>query len=60
VIYRRVLAAKQVTADLYLAVPDFAYEELFRKQIIAAAVQEIRLKLIVVNIEREEITTWLD
>jgi hypothetical protein len=57
-VYRGLLNERQVEADLYLAVPTFAYESVF-KRMGMAAVRENRVKMIVIDLDREVITQWL-
>jgi len=45
---------------LYLAIPIQVYQRLFVKQVVNAIIHESRLKLIVVDLEREEVIQWLE
>lgn len=58
--YRSMIAARGLNMPLYLSVPVGAYERLFTKQIVQTVMQESRFKLLIVDIEREEIIRWLD
>jgi hypothetical protein len=58
-VYRSLLKQKNIQADLYLAVPITAYESVF-KRMGRAAVSENRIKMIVVDLEGEVITQWLE
>jgi hypothetical protein len=44
---------------LYLAVPLTAYGRLFSKQVVQATIQEISIRLIVVDIDREDVIQWI-
>ena len=60
IIYRTALHERTMDFPLYLAIPTSVYERLFKTKIVTASAREIQMKLIVVDIDREEIVTWLD
>lgn len=58
-LYRSVLQLKAPHLPLYLAVPSMVFERLFRKIVVQNLVSASQIKLIVVDIEREEIVQWI-
>jgi hypothetical protein len=58
--YSNALQLKGVTSLLYLAIPTLAYDRLFSKTLVLDTVREVRIKLIIVDVEHEEIVEWLD
>lgn len=58
VMYRDFLELNQLDYDLYLAVSDIGYRDLFSQQAARVIVQRHEVKLLVVNIEQEEIVQW--
>jgi len=58
--YRNALRIEGITAPLYLAIPTLAYDRLFSKKLVLDTVREVRIKLIVVDVKREEVIEWLD
>lgn len=59
IIYRSLLRQKAITAPLYLAIPTHAYQGIFQ-QLAMPIVDEIRIKMMVVDIDREVIERWLE
>ncbi len=59
-IYRNVLKLKQNPARLYLSIPLTVYNRLFALNAIALTIQEGQIRLLVVDIDREEIVQWKD
>ncbi|MEO8609925.1 MAG: element excision factor XisH family protein [Chloroflexota bacterium] len=59
-IYRTIMEMKAVPAKIYMAIPVFVYNRLFQRQVVAKTIQETKIRLIVVDIDREEIVQWLD
>src|SRR5262245_27567850 len=55
VIYRNILRERQIDLPLYLANPVHVHERLFKKKVVALSRSEIQMKLIVIDIDREEI-----
>ncbi|MCA0456765.1 MAG: XisH protein [Chloroflexi bacterium] len=58
-LYRSILQLKAPHLPLYLAVPNLVYERLFRKAIVQNMITGNGIKLIVIDIEREEIVQWI-
>jgi XisH protein len=56
--YRTVLKRKDPARTLYLAVPAEAYEVFFQLEFTQAVIEDYQLKLIIYNIETEEIVQW--
>jgi XisH protein len=59
VMYRDFLELNQLDYDLYLAVSDISYHDLFRQQAAQVIVQRHQVKLLVVNVEQEEVVQWI-
>ncbi|MBI5671078.1 MAG: XisH protein [Chloroflexi bacterium] len=60
VIYRNILKATNKPGTPYLAIPLEAYNRLFRKMVVSATINELQIKLILVDVEREETVRWID
>lgn len=58
-VYRSLLKTRGLPHDLYLAVPTFAYYGVIQ-QIAKIVITESKIKMIVIDIEREEVELWLD
>ncbi len=58
-LYLDILELSKLEYELYLAISQFVYEEFFLRKGTHTIAQRHRLKLIVVDIEQEEITAWL-
>ncbi len=59
VMYRDFIELKKLDYDLYLAVSEIGYNDLFSQQAAQVIVQRHQVKLLVVNIEQEEIVQWV-
>lgn len=59
-IYRSVLKLKPISAKLYLAIPDIVYYRLFTTPVVSLTITEAQIKILIVDIDREEIVQWLD
>jgi len=57
--YREVLRKKQRPLPLYLALPDSAYERLISDLNIKALLKDASVKMVIVNLEQEEIVEWI-
>jgi hypothetical protein len=60
--YNLYLGLLEVTAPdrkLYLAVSDHIYSRYFRQKAIQLIVERYQLALLVVNLEKEEVVTWI-
>ncbi len=60
VLYRLYLTQVFPEATLYLAIPETIYRSFFLKSAIQFATQELAIKLIVFNVEQEEIVQWIN
>ncbi len=59
IVYRNALVNNNITTEVYLALPTVAYETFFQKQLIQSVVNDIRLQLIVIDLEKEEVVEWI-
>jgi hypothetical protein len=59
-VYRTMIELKGVQAKIYVAIPSFIYDRLFRRQVVAETIRIANIKLIVVDIDREENIQWID
>ncbi len=59
VLYQMYLEEVEPKRELYLAVSNFTYQELFERKGIQLAVRKGRLKLIIVHLKHEEIMSWI-
>jgi hypothetical protein len=57
--YRTALRAEEPSRNLYLAVPLVTYNDFFNLPFIQTVVNENKLKLIIYNVETEEIEQWI-
>lgn len=60
ILYRNLIAATERNYQLYLAIKDSIFENFFQRKSIKLIVQLNQLRLIVVDMEREEIIQWID
>ncbi len=60
VLYDMYIEEVEPNRDLYLAVSNFAYQEIFSRKGVQFAVKKGRLKIIVVNLSAEEVETWIN
>ncbi len=60
VVYRALLEETENAPTLYLAVPMVAYAGILSEQVGQIVRKRVHIKMIVVDIEREEIVQWLD
>ena len=57
-LYRRFLAKQDPERTLYLAVPQHAFEDIFRRQVGREAVEEFHLLVIVYSLSENEPLLW--
>jgi hypothetical protein len=57
-IYRSALRVRDGTETLYLAVPTHAHIELFQRRVVRDTIREAGIRLLVVDLDREEIVQW--
>lgn len=58
--YRIALQEKEPDRQLYLAITEDIFDELFQRPFVQTVIQTLGLKLIVVNISQTEITQWIN
>lgn len=58
-IYRAALRKGQSTPPLYLALPDTAYNRLMKDSAFRNALERAAIKMLIVDIETEEIVEWI-
>jgi hypothetical protein len=58
--YRSGIRLKQIDYPVYLAVPSHIYATFFQRAVIQNIIHESGIKILVVNLEKEEIMQWLD
>ena len=56
--YRNALDLNNIHSSLYLAVPLVIYSTFFQKPLVQAVIRDTQIKLIVADLEKEEIVTW--
>ncbi len=59
-VYRSILRIRKLEASLYLAVPANAYKRLFTTDVVSHIARESQMKLIIVDLEREEVIEWVN
>jgi hypothetical protein len=59
VLYRLLLDRVDPGRDLYLAIPEATYNDIFVEAIGKLAIEEIPLKIAVINLEAQEIVQWI-
>lgn len=57
--YRQALAITQQDVPIYLATPLTAYQTLFQRRLMQAVIAEVKIKLVVVDLEIEEVALWI-
>jgi hypothetical protein len=58
-IYLTLLEVTEPERQLYLAISDKVFDEFFALEAIQVIVSRLRLRLIIVNLETEEIVRWI-
>ncbi|BAY41414.1 fdxN element excision controlling factor protein (plasmid) [Nostoc sp. NIES-2111] len=58
--YRTALRVEEPSRNLYLAVPLVTYNDFFNLPFIQTVVDENKLKIIIYNVETEEIAQWIN
>lgn len=59
VLYRLLLQKVDPGRDVYLAISETLYENFFQEPIGELVINELPLKMIIVNLQRAEITKWI-
>jgi hypothetical protein len=58
-IYREGLILNKITAPIYLVIPHDVFEQFFKKPIIQAVIGSVAVKLILIDLEQEEVIRWV-
>jgi hypothetical protein len=58
-LYRQALLLKNIDTPIFLAIPEHAFEQLLRRQTIMSVMNETQVKLVVVNLDTEEVVSWI-
>lgn len=58
-VYRKILRTRTSEVPIYLALPNTAYHTISQMRVILDVIHEIDMKLLVVNLDTEEIETWI-
>jgi hypothetical protein len=59
IFYRMALRLKKLDFTIYIALPDDVYRELIANKVIASVFEEMGMKLVVINLKREEVVEWI-
>jgi XisH protein len=59
-IYQHAVSAEGILGDVFLAIPTTAYVRIFSESLLQGIIKQVRMKLIVVDLEREEVNQWID
>ncbi len=57
--YLSALEAVQTALPLYLAIPSHAYERIMARQALRVTLERDTIRLLIVDIDREEIVAWI-
>jgi hypothetical protein len=60
ILYRNLIALTEPEYQLYLAIKESIYKNFFTRKSISTVVEQNKLLLIVVDIEKEEIIRWIN
>ena len=58
IVYRRALLINEMLTPVYLSVPETIFSSTFHSPLIDAVLNDIQIKLIVVDLEKEEVVLW--
>lgn len=58
-LYRQALIQKNIDITLFLAIPTHAYTKLSNRPIMANVINEIHVKIVVVDLDDEEVVLWI-
>lgn len=59
IMYRKALELKQFQTPLYLVVPLRVFQTFFKRQTVKQVIEEIKVNIIVVDIDQEVIVEWI-
>lgn len=57
--YRNALQVNGIISPVYLSVPKAVYQSFFQIPLIEAVVQDTQIKLVVIDLEKEEVIQWI-
>jgi hypothetical protein len=57
--YRAALNIKGINEPVYLSIPADVYESLFQRLSVQMVVNDAKINLVIIDLQREEITKWL-
>jgi hypothetical protein len=57
--YRAAVAANESNTPVYLAVPDIAYFRLVKDNAVKIAIEQVSMKMVVIDIVKEEVVRWV-
>lgn len=58
-VYRNALRLAGINVNLYLSVPSHIYDTFFDRAMVNETIKDVRIKMVVVDLEREEIVSWI-
>lgn len=58
-VYRNALKLLNIESDIYLSVPLAAYTKFFDRRTVQAVLNDVIINIVVVDLEREEVVTWI-
>jgi hypothetical protein len=58
ILYRSILQIEKRSEPLFLAIPKTIYDSLFQLKAVQHAIKSAKIKMVVVDLEREEVTLW--
>lgn len=59
VFYRNALQLRGLLTEIYLSVPADVYMSFFMRQTIQSVINDVKIKVVVVDIDKEEIVSWI-
>jgi XisH protein len=58
--YRNVLRLKNMDSNIYLTVPLPVYDTFFQRKGVQAAMKDAQVKVIIIDVDSEEIVSWIN
>lgn len=58
-VYSTFLRKTQPSRTLFLAIPDVIFDEIFTREAMQMVIDELGVRIIVVDVQREEIVRWI-
>lgn len=59
IVYRNALLLNNIASPVFLAVPANVYQSLFQETLIQAVLHDIQIKIVVVDLKKEEVAQWI-